>query len=450
MAMQTLSVTVDLEKCDSHVRASEYSVSATDVPYSATSILPTLEVEQPDTDNTFPDGGLRAWLTVAGAFLAVFCTFGQLNSFGTFQSWYADHQLQHLPQSTISWIGSLQLWVFFFSGGFIGRLFDAYGPRVIMIPGTAILVLSIMVTSVSTQYYQYVLGQGVLFGLGVGMLFYPSLSAISTHFFKFRATALGVAVAGSGVGGVVYPIMLDRLFVKVGFGWAVRISGFIALAFCAVACATVTSRLPARTRSAPNLETKIIKDTPFLLVVIGSIFISLGLFIPFFYIVEFATSRGVSATMAFYVLSVMNAGGIFGRLAPSILSDSFGRFNLIVPCAFLTGLSALVIWIFADSLATIMVFAIVYGFFSGAFNALIIPCIGQISDIRAIGTRVGVLYSIISFPSLCGGPAAGALLKFSHGSYSGMIALSGSTVLVGSLFLLWARLHLDSHLRARV
>lgn len=39
-----------------------------------------------------------------------------------------------------------------------------------MIPGTAILVLSIMVTSLSTQYYQYVLGQGVLFGLGVGML----------------------------------------------------------------------------------------------------------------------------------------------------------------------------------------------------------------------------------------------------------------------------------------
>ena len=62
----------------------------------------------------YPDGGARAWLAVLGAFLALFCTFGQLNSFGTFQTWYREHQLGALPASTIAWIGSLQLWVFFF------------------------------------------------------------------------------------------------------------------------------------------------------------------------------------------------------------------------------------------------------------------------------------------------------------------------------------------------
>lgn len=67
------------------------------------------------SQSPFPDGGLDAWLTVFGAFLALFCTFGQLNSFGTFQTWYAEHQLRGLPPSTISWIGSLQLWIFFFS-----------------------------------------------------------------------------------------------------------------------------------------------------------------------------------------------------------------------------------------------------------------------------------------------------------------------------------------------
>lgn len=116
--MQTLDVRVDdvgLKKCDSHNVASEFTVSATDIPYSPTSALSPLEAAQTHEDDAYPEGGLRAWLTVFGAFLALFCTFGQLNSFGTFQSWYADHQLHHLPQSTISWIGSLQLWVFFFS-----------------------------------------------------------------------------------------------------------------------------------------------------------------------------------------------------------------------------------------------------------------------------------------------------------------------------------------------
>ncbi|KAK1218316.1 hypothetical protein PQX77_019008 [Marasmius sp. AFHP31] len=57
----------------------------------------------------------RAWCTVFGGFLALFCTFGQMNAFGTFQTYYAGHQLNAHSPSTISWIGSLQLWVFFCS-----------------------------------------------------------------------------------------------------------------------------------------------------------------------------------------------------------------------------------------------------------------------------------------------------------------------------------------------
>ncbi len=55
-------------------------------------------------------------------------------------------------------------------GGFVGRIFDAYGPRVIMVPGTLVLVFSVMMTSLSSRYYEFVLSQGVLFGLGVGMV----------------------------------------------------------------------------------------------------------------------------------------------------------------------------------------------------------------------------------------------------------------------------------------
>ena len=55
-------------------------------------------------------------------------------------------------------------------GCFVGRIFDAYGPRVLTVPGTVVLTLSIMMTSLSTQLYQYILAQGVLFGVGVGMM----------------------------------------------------------------------------------------------------------------------------------------------------------------------------------------------------------------------------------------------------------------------------------------
>ncbi|GBE85455.1 Aspyridones efflux protein [Sparassis crispa] len=405
--------------------------------YSPTEKSPR-SVEDVDRDGyEFAEGGFQGWLTVFGAFLALFCGFGQLSSFGTFQSWYAEHQLRGLPASTISWIGTLQLFLFFLSGGFLGRLFDAYGPRIIMMAGTVALVISVMLTSICTRYYEYVLAQGVLFGLGVGMLFYPSLSAVSTHFTKHRATAIGIATTGSGVGGVVYPIMLHQLFLRIGFAWAVRISGFVSLALCLASVLFVTSRLPAGGDSGPWFDTAVFRDLPYILVLVSSVLISFGLFIPNFYIVNYAIEHSVAPGTAFYVLSVMNAGSILGRTVPSYLSDVFGRYNLIIPCTFFSGLLPLVFWVFATNLTTIMTFAAFYGFFSGAFNSVIIPCIAQISRMGQHGRRVGMLYSVISVPALCGGPAAGALLKLQHGSYTGMIILSGTTIVGSRLTLSW-------------
>ena len=103
---------------------------------TAVSLPPSVSVSVSESGSDFcdeappsyPDGGARAWLTVCGAFLALFCTFGQLNSFGTFQTWYREHQLSALPASTIAWIGSLQLWVFFFCVScLVSRMYAACG-----------------------------------------------------------------------------------------------------------------------------------------------------------------------------------------------------------------------------------------------------------------------------------------------------------------------------------
>ncbi|KAF7339052.1 MFS general substrate transporter [Mycena venus] len=398
----------------------------------------------------FPEGSARGYLTVFGAFLALFCTFGQMNAFGTFQAWYAEHQLSHLEPSTIAWIGSLQLSVFFFSGGPIGQVFDAYGPRWIMILGSILYVFSIMMTSISTQYYQYLLAHGVLFGLGVGMLFYPSLSSVSTYFCKYRATALGIVASGSSFGGVMYPIMLHRLFQLVGFGWGVRISGLLSGVLCCIAIATVTRYSPQKQQEATCKISETFRDSRFMLLAGGSCLVALGLFIPFFYIVDYSHDLAIPARMTFIVLAVMNAGGVIGRIAPAYLSDKVGRFNLLAPAAFLSGILCVLLWLFARALIPLMLFAAAYGFTSGAFISVITPCVAQISDIRQIGSRIGILYSIISFPSLVGGPAAGALLEADKGQYTGMILFAGLTVIAGSFLILAAKLKIDSHLFARV
>ncbi|KAF7366177.1 MFS general substrate transporter [Mycena venus] len=397
----------------------------------------------------FPEGCAKGYLTVFGAFMALFCTFGQMNAFGTFQTWYAEHQLSHLEPSTIAWIGSLQLWVFFFSGSPIGQFFDAYGPRWIMIIGSILYVFSIMMTSISTQYYQYLLAHGVLFGLGVGMLhdFYPSLSSVSTYFCKYRATALGVVASGSSFGGVMYPIMLQRLFQLVGFGWGVRISGLMSGVVCCIAIATVTRYAPPKQHGATCKLSETFKDSRFVLLAGGSSLVALGLFIPFFYIVDYAHDLAIPARMTFIVLAVMNAGGVIGRIAPAYLSDKIGRFNLLAPAAFLSGLLCVLFWLFSRALIPLMLFAAAYGFTSGAFISVITPCVAQISNIRQIGSRIGILYSIISFPRARG---RARFLEAGKGQYTGMILFAGLTVIAGSFLILAAKLRIDSRLFARV
>jgi len=207
--------------------------------------------------------------------------------------------------------------------------------------------------------------------------------------------------------------------------------------------------------------TNSIKDVRFMLLVAGCCLISLGLYIPFFYIVDFVQEKAPNDALSTYILAIMNAGGFLGRIIPSFFSDRLGRFNLIIPCSLFAGVSCLVLWLPAASSsfssewkqgALEVVFAIAFGFFSGGFISLVNVCVAQISDIKEVGSRIGFLYCLISFPSLAGGPIAGTLLQHARGSsnaYLGMIVFSGTTLIMGSGFIFWTKVRVDSNLMAR-
>jgi len=135
-----------------------------------------------------------------------------------------------------------------------------------------------------------------------------------------------------------------------------------------------------------------------------------GLYIPFFYIVDFVRGQadGVGSredSLSTYILAIMNVGGLVGRIVPAIVSDRIGRFNLLVPCALFSGVSCMALWLptsFVSApgsrIALEVTFALSYGFFSGGFIALINACIADISRVEEVGSRIGLLYCLISFP----------------------------------------------------
>lgn len=114
--------------------------------------------------------------------------------------------------------------------------------------------------------------------------------------------------AGSGLGGVIFPIMASHLIPQVGFGWAMRIIAFTILAMMVVACVTVTSRLPPRPRALTlRVLLEPFKNTNFNLLTLAAFLFFFGLFIPINFIEVQALDSGMSARLAGYLLPVLNA-----------------------------------------------------------------------------------------------------------------------------------------------
>ncbi|KAL1971167.1 hypothetical protein VTN77DRAFT_119 [Rasamsonia byssochlamydoides] len=103
-------------------------------------------------------------------------------------------------------------------------------------------VFGLMMTSLAKEYYQILLAQAVCSAIGSSMVFYPSFTCVSTWFLEKRGAALGLVVAGSSLGGVIFPVMLIHLIPEVGFGWAMRTCAFLILALLIFANLTVRAR----------------------------------------------------------------------------------------------------------------------------------------------------------------------------------------------------------------
>jgi MFS family permease len=256
----------------------------------------------------FPDGGKAAYLCLLGGACCLFCSFGWLNCLGVFQNYYQMNQLRDYSPSAIAWIPSIQIFVMFFPGPIVGWVNDSYGPKYLLIFGTFFHVLGLMMTSLCTEYYQFILAQGICSPLGLNCIFQAGTSTIPTWFLKKRGLAYGIMAAGSGLGGIIFPIMASHLIPTVGFGWTMRIIAFLILGLMIIASLTVTSRLAPRPRAFRlSVFLEPFKDKKFVLCTAASFLFFIGLFIPINFIEVQAIHNGMSTRLAGYLLAILNA-----------------------------------------------------------------------------------------------------------------------------------------------
>lgn len=124
---------------------------------------------------------------------------------------------------------------------------------------------------------------------------------------------------------------------------------------------------------------------------------------------------------------------VFGRILPAWAGDRFGRFNVMIITTVVSAIVVLALWIPAHENATIILFAIFFGFSSGAYVSLSPALVAQISDVRHIGVRLGTNFFIVAFAALTGNPIAGAILAKDNGSYFGLQIFCGVTMIAAAV-----------------
>ncbi|KAF4340695.1 riboflavin transporter MCH5 [Fusarium beomiforme] len=395
-----------------------------------------------------PDGGLQAWLVAAGSACIFFSCLGFANSFGVLQEYYMTHQLRGHSEDAIAWIGSVSTFIQFAVGALSGPMFDRYGSWVLR-PAAVTYIFATMMTSLCTEYWHFMLAQGILMGTAMAFLQIPAFGAVSQYFDKKRAAAFGIVVSGSSIGGVVFPIALSKMLnaSSLGFGWSIRVMGFVMIPLMSFSCIAVRPRLPSRKTSFFLLTA--FKDPLYLLVIGSLFFLFIGMFAPLFFIPTYAVSRGVNPTLASYLLAITNAASTFGRIIPGVLADKYGRLNIYSLGGLCTGVVILCMNE-AKTTAALVVYALAFGFSSGTIISGVSAAFTLVSkDPRNNGTYMGMGLAVSSFAALIGPPVNGALVS-KYGGFFQVSVFSGVMCLFGGSLAVLAKLKTKEGLFGRI
>ncbi|KAJ5924058.1 MFS general substrate transporter [Penicillium verhagenii] len=366
---------------------------------------------------------------------------GIVNTFGVFQSYYEDDLLSNYSASSISWIGTVQGFLLFLVGVVVGPVFDRGHLKSLVIIGSFFVVFGLMMTSLSTEYYQVFLAHGVAVGIGCAFLFLPSIAVVTTYFTSRRALATGITASGGSIGAVIFPIMFHRLIGPLGFGWTTRVIAFIALAGQVFAWSVMKQRLPPPKQTRSLLDLRAFREPIFVVFSFGLFFSFVGLYFPFFYLPSFfSSSLHASSNISFYIIAVLNASSVFGRITPGLIADRIGSLNTLIPISLIAAILSFS-WIGIHNEGGAIVFACLYGYASGAIVSLPPTIIARLSpDMATVGTRMGMCFTFAGTGLLIGNPIAGALLDLEDAMFWKAQLFTAIMVVTGSAFFVMVRL----------
>jgi MFS family permease len=368
----------------------------------------------------------RSWVIAAAAFVSMFASFGVAYSFGAF----FDSMSEEFDAGSglTALFFSLTTFLYFLLGLVTGRWCDRAGPRPVLLAGAAAMFTGLMITSVAGSLWLGLASYSIGVGIAVACGYVPMVAVVGGWFERRRTLALGVAVAGIGMGTLVMAPVASWLID--GHGWRVAYRIYaVGATVLFLACAAVSSRPPLHAEDPSALPLRDTTRTVAFRALYGStVLMSLALFVPFVFLADYAEEHGTGSGPAAVLVGLIGGSSIVGRLGLGTLAPRVGLTRLYRGCFVTMGVSFAIWLVASDRYGLLVVFTLVLGVAYGGFIALSPAVAAEQFGTVGLGGVLGAIYTAAGLGGLLGPPLAGTIIDATDGYTTVIVAAMGLTL----------------------
>ncbi|QQS45497.1 MAG: MFS transporter [Acidobacteriota bacterium] len=381
-----------------------------------------------------------AWMVVAAAWVGLFLHFGSLliNSFGVFLTTLCEQF--NWTRTQVSMAFTLATLTALLAMPVTGWLTDRLGARRPILICTTVFGAGFALLSMLTPRLWHLYALFLLLGLvGPGTSAVPHSSVISRWFSRRRGLALGVAMSGTALGGVVWPSASQYLLQEFGWRTAYALLGGSVL-LVAVPLLLLFLRDPAPSRITGGDESKNVADGLtrieafrsgiFWVIVISFLIVMASIQACMIHLVPMLTDRGMSPARAALVASLFGVAGMAGRLGTGYLLDLLPAARVPVLAFLMVAIGILLLSFGVTGPAAVLA-AMIIGFGYGAEASTIPYLIGRYFGMRSFAE----IYSYIFIAVPLGGAFGPVLLSAGYdrsGSYQFALLVFGLLTLAAA------------------
>ena len=349
----------------------------------------------------------RGWVVVAAAFASLLTAFGIAYSFGAF---FEELRAEFgTGRGAAAALFSLTSLLYFGLGGVTGAAADRFGTRRVLLVGAVALAIGLVGAARAGSLPVALVTYGIGVGLGVACAYVPMVALVGAWFERRRTLALGVAVAGIGVGTLALPPAAAALIEAIGWRdtyLVMAAAGGSVLALCAfVAAAPPLAEHPRGARLGQAL-----RAPDYRWLYLATLLLSTGLFVPFVHLASYAEERGIDPVPAAGLIGAIGAASIAGRLALGGVAGAIGLLRTFQGCFLARALSFCLWWAAGSAYAVLLAFAAILGIGYGGFVALSPAVVAERFGVERLGSLLGVLYTSAGVGSAVGPPVAGVVI----------------------------------------